>query len=160
MSDRALAWPIGIVTGLAVVVVANAIMIGIALSNPSTKASEDHWAEAMAWDQELERRAQSRALGWSLARLERDGENRLVVRVIDREGAALLGLEGSLALQRSDSAAHDRELALVELGEGRYRSDAAVPAGGLFELRFELHDHSGATFVQRQRLELDALEVR
>lgn len=158
---RALGWPIGIVVGLTSVVVANAIMISIALSHPSAPASADHWAESLSWDRELEQRAKSRELGWSLGALERDPEGRLLISVVDRRGEGLVGLTGAVALQRSDSTAHDQTLSLVELGEGRYRSRERAPNQGLYELELELHRSADAsrpeTFVHRQRLAFDEL---
>lgn len=153
------AWPVGIVVGLGFVVVANAIMIGIALSHPSVPAAEDHWAESLDWDRELAQRERSAALGWSVVEIGASAElpGAVELRVVDREGRALTGLSGTLALERSDSDRFDRELKLVELGEGRYRSAEGVPQSGSFELELALRSPAGERFVTRSRVDLGAL---
>ncbi len=156
MSGRSWAWPVGIAVGLGCVGIANAIMISIALSNPSTPASADHWAESLAWDQELELRERSAALGWALTGVARLDGDRLAVALVDAQGRPLTGLRGSLSLERSDSAAHDVRLELRELGEGRYEASGA-PARGLVRLTLDVEDRQGRRFVTRQQLELDAL---
>ncbi|PRP96597.1 hypothetical protein ENSA5_36730 [Enhygromyxa salina] len=152
------AWPIGVVVGLGVVVVANAIMISIAVSNPSAPAAADHWTESLEWDQELDLRERSAALGWSVAQLGRspDGGS-LGVDLIDAEGRALTGLSGTLTLERSDSAAHDRALALHEAPGGRYLTAGEIPARGLYEVTIDVHTAAGERFVTRQRAELRTL---
>lgn len=146
-----------IVAGLAAVVIANAIMIGIALSHPSVPETRDHWAESLDWDRELERRAHSRALGWSLAALERDHDS-VALEVRDAQGRPLAGLHGTLTLRRADRAGDDRTLELVELGEGRYRSRESVPDAGLVELSVELGDARGELWTQQRWLELATFE--
>ena len=47
-----------------IVAMANAWMISKAVSNPSVPASEDHWADNLAINEELEEREASAALGW------------------------------------------------------------------------------------------------
>lgn len=149
--------PIAIVFGLGCVIVANAIMIGIALTHPSIPATRDHWAESLAWDQELERRAHSRALGWTIATLERE-RDALALEVHDAQGRPLAGLQGSVTLRRADTGADDRTLALVEIGSGRYRSAESIPAAGLVELHVELHDAGGDAFGEQRWLELSSFE--
>lgn len=149
--------PIMIIAGLSGVVIANAIMIGIALSHPSVPETSDHWAESLEWDRELERRAHSRALGWSLATLERDHEA-VALEVHDAQGHPLTGLHGTLTLRRADRGGDDRTLTLVELGEGRYRSVEAVPAAGLVELQVELGDAQGEQWAQQRWIELSTFE--
>lgn len=149
--------PLMIIGGLAGVVIANAIMIGIALSHPSVPETHDHWAESLDWDRELERRAHSRALGWSLASLEREHDG-VALEVHDAQGRPLAGLHGTLTLRRADRAGDDRTLTLVELGEGRYRSAETIPAAGLVELQVELGDAGGEQWAQQRWLELATFE--
>lgn len=151
-------WPVGIATGLGLVVAANAIMIAIAISHPSAPASTDHWAESLAWDHELALRDRSVALGWSIAALGRHGDG-LALRVIDREGRALAGLRGTVTLERADTAAHDLRVELRELDAGRYLADGAASQRGLVRLTLDVVNQAGERFVTRQQLELDALPL-
>jgi nitrogen fixation protein FixH len=155
--QRAWAWPVGIAVGLGFVVIANAIMITIALTHPSAPASADHWAESLAWDEELALRERSAALGWSLAAIGWRDES-LELRLLDAQGRALTGLSGTVTLERSDTADHDLRLELRELGEGRYVADGAAQAG-LVRLTLAVVDASDQRFVTRQQLELGELPL-
>lgn len=170
-SQRPLA-PFFIILGLGAVVVANAIMITIAVSNPSLPAAQDHWAESLSWDRELAQRERSAALGWSLAGLgwSDAGRERLGLDLVDGEGRALTGLRGSLALERADTLAHDRRLELRELGGGRYLVEAldqgqgqsygqVIGARGLVRLTLDVQALGGERFVTRQAVDLATLEL-
>lgn len=159
MSDapRDLGGPIAIVVGLGVVVIANAIMISLALSRPSIPATTDHWAESLAWDRELERRAHSRALGWSVRELRRD-QQALALSIVDAEQRPITGLHGSLTLRRADRGTDDHTLTLIEIDAGRYRSEQAIPDTGLYELAVALRDADGDEFAAHRWLELDSLD--
>jgi nitrogen fixation protein FixH len=142
-----------VIIGLGVVVIANAIMISLALLHPSVPATNDHWAESLDWDRELERRAHSRELGWSIATIARE-QQALELQVVDAEQRPLAGLRGQVTLRRADSNADDRTLTLIELDEGRYRSEPSLPDAGLYELSVTLHDAEGDEFVERRWLQL------
>ncbi|NVB40598.1 FixH family protein [Pseudenhygromyxa sp. WMMC2535] len=154
-----LAWPIGIVVGLGIVLVANAIMITVAVSHPSVPAAEDHWRESMDWDRELEAREASAALGWTMGEFTRSDEGALEMRILDAAGEPLPGLAGELRLERADDASRDASLTLVDLGEGRYRSQTSAPERGLVRLELDVHDAGGRRFVASRNVELDALEL-
>jgi len=157
-------WPVGIVVGLGAVIVANAIMITIAVSNPSMPAAQDHWAESLAWDRELELRERSAALGWSVAGLgwTDAGREGVGLDLVDREGRALTGLRGSVAIERADTLDQDVRVELRELGEGRYVVDApnqAIAQTGLVRLTLDVQAVTGERFVVRQALDLAAVPV-
>lgn len=156
--QRTWGWPVGIVVGLGTVAIANAIMISIAISHPSAPASTDHWAESLAWDQELALREHSLALGWSLAAIGWHGQD-LELRLIDAQGQALTGLHGTITLQRSDTADRDLRVELLELERGRYLAAGATDHSGLVRLTLDVMSPSGERFVARQQLDLGALPV-
>ncbi|MFO7562299.1 MAG: FixH family protein [Enhygromyxa sp.] len=158
-NQRAWGWPVGIAVGLGAVGVANAIMVTIALTNPSTPASTDHWAESLTWDRELEQRERSAALGWSIASIawHDPARDRMELRLVDAEGRPVPGLRGTVTLERSDTAAHDARVELRELGSGRYLADGVASKTGLVRLTLEVERSTGERFVSRQRLELGAL---
>lgn len=157
-NDRAdMGGPIAIVVGLGVVVIANVIMISLALSRPSIPATTDHWAESLVWEQELERRAHSRALGWSVRELARD-RDALALSITDADHQPITGLSGSVTLRRADRGTDDHTLTLIEVHVGRYRSEQTIPDAGLYELSVALRDPAGDEFVDHRWLELDHLE--
>ena len=151
------AWPIGIIVGLGFVVVANAVMISIAISNPSAPAAKDHWVASQAWNEQLELRERSAKLGWSVTTIKRElGSNALVVHLADREGRPVEGLEGEVVVSRADTAAHDASAAFVELGGGQYRVALEVLPSGRVWLDLDVHDDAGQRFVSRETLDFDA----
>ena len=91
-------WPMGIVAGLGVVFVANAIMITFALTNPSVMVSEDPYADALAYDRVIAERDAAKALGWSVelspcdddtctvTMLVRDAQGRMIQDYADEYG--------------------------------------------------------------------------
>jgi nitrogen fixation protein FixH len=146
------------VLGLGAVVIANAIMIGIAISHPSTPAAADHWRESLEWDRELAVREHSAALAWSVAGLDRSSDGHsLSVQLIDADGQPLRGLTGAVRLERSDSAAHDLELPLRETGDGRYLGLGELPTHGLYSVTIDVHSGAGEHFVTDTRVELSTL---
>jgi nitrogen fixation protein FixH len=147
-----------VIGGLSAVVITNSIMVGIAISHPSTPASVDHWSESLAWDEELAVREHSAALGWSVAGLSRSSDGRtLAVDVIDAKGHALPGLTGAVRLERSDSAAHDLEFELGDAGDGRYLALGELPTSGLYLVTIDVRGQGDERFVTHQRVALDAL---
>lgn len=139
-------WPIGIVAGLGVVFVANAIMITLALRNPSVMASEDPYGDALDYDRVIAERAATAALGWQVEfdvctqgpspAPERGCVVTFTVR--DRDGHAVEGLSGAIEARRGDDAALDRVASVSERGEGRYEAVLALARPGLYELSVHL----------------------
>ena len=158
-AGSARAWPIGIVVGLGAVVLANVVMISIALSNPAVPADADHWQASLEWDRELTQRSRSAALGWRIEGLERSPEG-LSLSLVDAEGRPLLGLLGALSIERGDSDRFDAQLELRELGAGRYLAPIDPELSGAVSLRLTLRDPEGQEFLAREQLELPKLQAQ
>lgn len=127
-------WPWGVTLGLASVVTVNLSMVYIAVQNPSVPETKDHWAESLAFNEEVELRQESLDHGWVLelsncSALNAKQECTLELRVVDRRGQAVIGLQGSLLLRRGDQQAADREVELRPHGEGYRASFVPGPPG-------------------------------
>lgn len=135
-------WPLGIVAGLSIVAVANAIMITYALQNPSVRVSEDPYLDGLHYDEVIAERRASEALGWDVdidvcaTGMGETCEVALVVR--DRSGAPVRGLTGSVDARRGDNEALDRNASFEELSDGRYLASVGLATGGLYELSIRL----------------------
>lgn len=129
-------WPWWIAGGLASVVVANAIMISIALRNPSAASTEDHWQQAKVHDQVMQQRAAADALGWSVA-IEATGPGTAVLRVLDHDGLALHGARVTARAERADDTRYDRVLTSAELEPGRYAL-TGFAISGLHRIEIEI----------------------
>lgn len=142
MKGRASAWPWGIGIGLGVVVLANAIMIHLAVSHPSAPAAADHYGESLRWDEVQQERQRARALGWTVelrpcARLAAEGcPLRLEVR--DAEGNAVEGLHAEVSAQRADDVRLDRRAELGDAGAGVYDGVLALARPGLYSVSIRL----------------------
>ena len=137
---RASLWPWGIALGLAAVVGANAIMISIAVSHPSAPADPDHYARALAFDDEIAAREASKALGWTMqlepCEVTAEGGCELRLELRDADGHPLEGLSVQVEAQRHDSEAYDQSFTLEGRGPGVYAAPWPAPRRGLWALRF------------------------
>jgi nitrogen fixation protein FixH len=133
-------WPMGIIAGLGVVFVANAIMITFALTNPSVMVSEDPYGDALAYDEVIAERDAAKALGWTVT-LSACSENACTVSLVVRDagGAPVDGLTGAVHAERGDDAGLDREAEVVARGEGRYEATLALARPGLYEVSVRFH---------------------
>lgn len=92
---RGIAWPIGIVTVLAVTIAANLYVMYLADHDPSFAIEPNYYAKAVAWDSTLAAAARSRALGWGITPVlspfsERSGAH-LSIALVDSAGAPVRG---------------------------------------------------------------------
>lgn len=142
-SPRSSGWPWGIALGLFAVIAINLTMVWIAVSHPSAPASDDHYAEAERYDEELDERTRALELGWrvDLKVCDPSGPHPCTVEleVRDADQRPVRGLAGRVEAQRSDDARLDRDAAITEVGEGLYRANLGLGRGGLytFSLRLE-----------------------
>lgn len=110
--------------GFAIVIAVNFWMAHLAVSTFGGVTVENSYVASQEFNRWLDRAAAEKALGWSAA-LARDPAGRVVatthgVPVDSRVDAVARHPLGRLP---------DRRLALRSIGEGRYASDAPLPAG-------------------------------
>ncbi len=145
---------IGVVAGLAFVVLANAAMITVAVNNPPAHETDDHYGDALRYDEVIEARAASEALGWRVGVTPCADELAactFVLEVRDRDGVAVEGLGGTVELRRADSEVFDRRAAVTAEVPGRYVADLSLGAGGLYELSIDLKGSAGH-FTETRRV--------
>ncbi|MEX1362847.1 MAG: FixH family protein [Nannocystaceae bacterium] len=157
-------WPWGIGIGLGIVVLANAIMIHLAVSNPSVPASADHYGESLRWDEVQAERTRAQQLGWQVRLQPCELRPQLVdaagprgcalrLSVRDAQGAPVRGLSGEVTAQRSDDATLDREVAVREAEAGEYQGTLALAQPGLYTFAIRL-EGGPAPWVDERRLEV------
>lgn len=145
---------IGVIAGLGFVVAANAVMISVAVSNQPALETEDHYGDAMHYNEVIAARAASNALGWKVTVEPCEGDVSACdfdISVADASGDAVEGLEGEVALRRADTTELDRSSHLVARGGGRYGAEFDLGAPGLYELQMNLHSDAG-DFVEKRRV--------
>lgn len=145
---------IGIIAGLGFVVAANAVMISVAVSNQPALETDDHYGEAMRYDEVIEARAATAALGWRVDVQSCEGALSpctFQLSVTDAGGEAVGDLNGELLLRRADTASLDRTAPITSLGGGRYEAEFDLGAAGLYELNLDLRGDAG-DFVDKRRV--------
>jgi nitrogen fixation protein FixH len=150
-------WPWGIGAGLGVVVAVNALMLHIAISNPSAPASRDHYGDSLRWNEVQAERGRARALGWRVevqpcaALLQAEGCP-LVLRVRDAADRPVAGLHGTIVAQRADDPALDREAEVTASpGVGDYVARLPLARPGLYTLSIRL-EGGPALWVDQRRI--------
>lgn len=144
MSGRLWAWVPVLLLGSSVAF--GAWRVAVILDDPSFAAEDRAYERGLEWDAELERRAASAALGWtvSVQPPPAGGTGGLSVRVADRAGAPVAGLRGRV---EGFHNAHPRELveaALVERAPGEFAAAVIPRLPGLWQWRIALEGESGA----------------
>lgn len=162
MKGLANPWPWGIGLGLGAVVVANAIMIHVAVSHPSAPAARDHYGESLRWDEVRAERARAQALGWRVELEACDGAPEACVvrlRVRDPSGVPVRDLRGRLRVQRADDPALDREAEVTATATpGDYEAALALARPGLYAVSIRL-EGGPAPWVDERRMSLATTEA-
>ena len=153
-------WP-GFVTALLTFSVGvGAVTVYAANSDGGPQVVENYDEKAANWGEELERRRNSRALGWqmSLETFEPAGaseQTRVEITLRDASGQPLTGLTGSVDLRRPSLAGVQAtsKLKSVPSKPGVYRAELPVNRRGLwdFDITAERGDDLFVKTVRKQR---------
>lgn len=134
--DRLIPWLF--VLGFLVVIAVNATMVYVALGSFSGLVTDRPYDRGRAYNVTLEARARQDALGWTTRfamESQGDGQQRLLLEVVDGAGAPVGGAAVEATLVRPVERGHDRGLALSERGAGRYVGLVTLDLPGLWEAR-------------------------
>lgn len=131
-------------------------MIRLAVDDPTAAIEPDYYAQASHIDDHKARIAQSEALGWKTqveAEWAEGTQGTLRVRMVDRDGAALEGLEVTAIAFPNVRAGDRQELSLSSRGAGTYEGRLSRARAGIWELRLRAKKGSDE-FVSTIRFEL------
>ncbi|TVR98669.1 MAG: hypothetical protein EA406_06090 [Rhodospirillales bacterium] len=129
------------VGGMAVVIAVNGVMAYAAVTTFSGVHTRDHYRKGLAYNEALVATAAQEARGWRVAVTftPGDGDNgglgTLQAAFTDADGHPLPDLAVTAELIRPTHAGHDRALALVHQGQGRYASRTELPLPGQWDVR-------------------------
>ncbi|MEM9365958.1 MAG: FixH family protein [Planctomycetota bacterium] len=130
----------GIVVGLlALQIVIGIGSVIIAVGDPSVAVVPDYHSKALAWDDELERRASSDALGWQMelsvsSRKDLRHQRRFQVAMVDALGEPVEGLDVSVRYYHHARGGNIRRAGLVAVADGVYASELVMPRSGLWQV--------------------------
>lgn len=133
----------------AVIIAVDAAFLVLAYrSHPGQVAARPYEA-GLLYNAELERHRAQAALGWRAS--AEAAPQGVVVRLRDRDGAPLTGLEVTASLQRPATERGRQDLVLREAAPGRYES-AGATLNGVWDVEVTAVDAAGQAFVAERRL--------
>lgn len=150
-------WPFLLAGGMLAIVGVNTVMLFVANGDRNGSVVEpDYYRKAVAWDSTMAERAASDSLGWH-AEVELDARAGsgvlLELRITDAAGAAVRGATVTATLIHNVDAARHVDVALDEVGGGRYTAAAPLAHAGRWEVRIAA-DRGGARFVTTRHTDL------
>jgi hypothetical protein len=153
-------WPIFIGGLLSMSIVASGVIVWVATRPDAPRPIKGYYESARAWDADEAVEAASRQLGWSVSyALPADvphypGMPRPVdVRVVDRQGLPVAGLQGRLfAIRPSDTRLNQTgDLVALPQSPGTYRTIVRMDVAGEWEVRIDV-SQAALRFVDAARL--------
>ncbi|MDH3229789.1 MAG: FixH family protein [Alphaproteobacteria bacterium] len=137
--DRWIPWLI--VAFFGIVVLANGVMVYLAVSSFTGLQTEGPYLRGLAYNRVLEAERAERALDWSVTvefRPTGDRRGRIVARAQDAAGAPLVGAAVTARLVRPTQAGYDMQVTLAAESGGTYAADVELPLSGLWEIRTQI----------------------
>jgi len=135
------AWPAAIVAALLALVIAYVFLLRLAGQPEATVVERDYYRHAVRWDSTLAVRRASDSLGWrleaTLGPLDANGRAALEVRLADRAGAPLAGLDVRAEAIHNLEAGRPRQAALAPTAPGTYAASLPLARAGMWEIRLD-----------------------
>ena len=132
-----------------VITAVNAVFISAALRTYPGEVSITPYEDGLAFNRRLAQQEAQAALGWRAAADARAGG--VEVRLVDRDGHLLSGLEVKATLQRPATESGAQHLTLSEQSAGVYVASASGLTGA-WDLTLTAVDQGGQTFEAERRL--------
>lgn len=129
-----------------VVILANAVMVYIAVTSFTGLQTRNHYLRGLAYNTVLEADRVQRALGWDVAvTFESTGprRGRIVAHARDAAGAPLDGAAVIAHLVRPAESGHDMDIALAAGRDGIHAAEVELPLPGLWEIQIQIVHRSG-----------------
>lgn len=107
----------------------------LALSDSSFAIEPDYYRKAMQWDQTALQRERNSELGWTVESPPSPAGLPVVLRLRDRDGAAVSGAKVEVIAFHNAHAGDRLQTTLSEIEPGMYRSNEALIRTGQWQLR-------------------------
>jgi nitrogen fixation protein FixH len=137
--DRWIPWLI--VGFFGIVVLANGVMVYLAVSSFTGLQTEGPYTRGLEYNRVLEAERAERALGWNVTvKFEPTGDRRghIVARARDAVGAPLDGAVVTAHLVRPTQHGYDMQVTLAAESGGIYAADVELPLSGLWEIQTQI----------------------
>lgn len=116
----------------ALLAVAGSIIVGV--RNFDGVVTDDPYEKGLQWDK-LQR--EKTTAGWKVDIQEREyvtGDNKLLISILNKDGAPLAASNVSVSISRPSSSAYDRNYRTEKLYDGLYRTVITFPLFGLWHI--------------------------
>lgn len=120
------------------VLVANIILVYIALSSWTGLETKNHYVKGLNYNEALQGAAQQEALGWdSQIRLELSDKSNgaVTVKLTEKDSSPLTGANVTLKVIRPTHHGHDQTLNMAEIAPGNYQVKVTFPLEGNWDLK-------------------------
>lgn len=145
------------VGGFGVVLLANGIMITVAVGTFSGLTTSEPYTKGLRFNEQLRQVEAQERLGWhvhSRFRPTRARAGDLELQVTDRTGTGIAGARIMATFARPLERKHDFTVALEALGGGRYGVNTALPLSGLWVVRYRI-ERDGNVLEASERIEVE-----
>ncbi|MFN3202696.1 MAG: FixH family protein [Bradymonadia bacterium] len=154
-------WPWGIGLGLTIVVVVNLYVVYLSRQNAPTLTRSDYYQAGVDFEQTLEAKRASQALGWQpevsvCPAGSSEGICEVAFRLKDADGRALAGLSGTLVARRADSATHDAKVGFDDMGHGLYIAKVPISKTGYWRLATTFTAEGQTPWLDARRVHIDS----
>ncbi len=147
-------WPWLLTAGMSGIVGVNVAMLFVARSDANgVVVEQDYYRKAVQWDSTMALRDESARLGWHATVTL--GSPAIELALTDATGAGVIGARVQATLIHNADAGRPTEVALQDLGDGRYGGAAVLAHRGLWEVRIRA-DRGGERFASTTRAELQS----
>jgi nitrogen fixation protein FixH len=142
--------------GFLLVVAVNAIMITFAVKSFTGLTTTEPYTKGLRFNDQIREAEVYERLGWKIAARFRPISARLgtvEIKLVDREGAAIIDAVVNAEFSRPVEKGHDFTLTLRAAGAGRYVGHAEFPLAGIWEVKYHV-EHGGDMLKARDRLQV------
>ncbi len=126
------------VAGFAIVIAVNGVMIWLAVGSFSGLYAKDASEQGLHYNAVVAEQEARDSLGWRIDAAWNAGSNRLQVALHRADGSALVGANIAAALVRPAEKRAPVNVALGDLGDGRFAGYVSLPARGNWDLELEV----------------------
>jgi len=135
---------------------ANAIFVYYALSTWTGLETRQHYKEGVAYNRILAADEKQKSLGWqAIVDVQKmaDGKARLIVKLVDKDGAGLDGMSVQSRFIRPTHEGSDFTAPMEAWGNGRYVADVRPPLSGQWDVRIDAN-RGGDRYLTQNRVVL------
>lgn len=150
-----IAWPVFVIALLVMGMVTTIYSVIVATESPP-QVVENYYEKALAWNDQQAEAAASQALGWDLhfsVEAQPSAPHTIAISLMDRSGAHVTNLAGTIRARRPDQVGIHAEQALTARQDGTYEAQLPLTQTGLWDFEI-VAERQNERYVQTVRREI------